>query len=166
VRHTQLLRTCAALVLAAALAACSDGTGAEEPLNDVYVLTTVDGASNPIVIADHTYPSGTRQVYMVEHDSLVFTSATTMDRRLTTAVATLGPDGAPITGVLQLRYEFRGQALRRGKRLIVNYAPAQVPLSPDTFRLRDGNLVRQGPYGVSCDGCAPSRSVEYVYGPR
>lgn len=163
-RHTRFLHTLAALLLAAT-AACADGTGAEEPLNDVYVLATVDGASDPMVIADHTYPSGTRQVYMMAYDSLAFVSATALSRRFTTAVATLGPQG-PITPIVQMRYQYEAQVLRRGRRVIVEYTGLSGDIKPDTFEVRDGNLVKQGPFGVICNGCAPVRSVEYVYSPR
>lgn len=165
-RHTRFLHTCAALLLAAT-AACADGTGAEEPLNDVYVLTTVDGASDPMVIADYTYPSGTRQIYMLAYDSIHFVSATEISRRFATSMATLAADGSPLTPLVRLRYEFYAQLLRRGDQLVVEYAPRQnLALNPDTFQLRGGNLVKQGPFGVNCDGCAPVRSVEYVYSPR
>jgi hypothetical protein len=164
VRHTRFLHTCAALLLAAT-AACADGTGAEEPLNDVYVLATVDGASDPIVIADYTYPSGTRQVYMMAYDSLAFVSATALTRRFTMFVATLGPNG-PITPVIQMQYHYEAQVLRRGRRVIVEYTGVSNDIKPDTFQVRDGNLVKLGPFGVSCGGCEPVRSVEYVYSPR
>lgn len=165
-RYTRFLHTCAAAALLIASAACGDGTGSEEPLSDVYVLTTVDGESDPIVIADHTYPSGTRQVYMLAYDSLRFDSPTSVSRRFLTSMATVDGAGNPLTPLVRLRYEFLGQVLRRGSQLVVEYDAVNLEPNPDTFTLRDGKLVKQGPYGVTCDGCSPVRSVEYVYSPR
>jgi hypothetical protein len=165
VRHTRFLRCAAALALLAT-AACDGGTTAEEPLNDVYSLVTVDGSSDPMVFADHTYPSGTRQIYIMAHDSLRFVSATELSRRFTTVMVTLDSNGTIITPNVIVQYHYAAQALRRGNRIIVEYQAPNANVKPDTFQLRDGNLVRHGPFGASCADCAPVRHVEYVYGPR
>jgi hypothetical protein len=171
VRHTQFLRLCAAAVAVLASAACSGGgeggtTEVEEPLAPTYVLTSIDGTPAPLVVATHTYPSGVRQVYTMLFDSLAFTSPTALRRHIRAAVDSF-EDSKPITPPLVSAYQYQGAVLRRGSRVIVEYANANGDLiKPDTFQLRGPDLVKRGPFGVSCAGCTPVRQVEYVYEPR
>lgn len=170
-RHTQFLRICAAAAALLATAACSGGGegGAmevEEPLATTYVLTSIDGTPAPLVIATHTYSSGVRQVYTMLFDSLAFTSPTALRRHFRAAVDSY-EDAKPITPPLVSAYRYEGLVLRRGRRVIVEYANASGdPIKPDTFELRGTNLVKRGPFGLSCAGCTPVRQVDYLYEPR
>lgn len=164
-RIMQLLRTCAAAAALLACAACEDeATIPLEPLAATYVLATVDGGE-ALVIADHRTQSGIQQLYTMVYDSLTFDSPTTMYRRLRAKVESRDTDGALLPLVTN-GYVYSGRVSRRRDRVIVEYEGALAPVRPDTFTLRNGSLVRMGPFGVACAGCAPVRQVEYVYTPR
>jgi hypothetical protein len=162
VRTTMFLRACAAAAVLLAGAACDGGTEPEAPLASTYVLSTVDG-DDSLVIADHTTGSGIRQLYTMVYDSLTFDSPTTMYRRLRATVESFDPQGTVLPLVTN-GYLYSGQVLRRRNQVVVQYQ-GTTPVKPDTFTLFNGNLVKMGPYGVSCAGCTPVRQVEYVYTP-
>lgn len=165
-RPTQFLRVLALAGLAPVLGACEGGTEPEEPLATTYVLARVDGDARPLVIADQLTPKGVRQVYTMDFDSLSFVSSTRARRRLQASVESIDPSGAPLP-VVTTGYAYFGQVLRRGDRVILEYESRTGDvIKPDTFTLRAANLVKQGPFGVTCEGCVPARRVEYVYEPR
>jgi hypothetical protein len=97
------------------------------------------------------------------YDSLTFDSPTTMYRRLRATVESFDPQGTVLPLVTN-GYLYSGQVLRRRNQVVVQYQ-GTTPVKPDTFTLFNGNLVKMGPYGVSCAGCTPVRQVEYVYTP-
>ena len=153
----------AATVLA--LAACSNGATTEplEPLAESYVLTEVDGAAAPLVIARHTLPSGLVQVYTLAFDTLRFTSEAGGSRHFELRVDTF-QGGAPATPPVITPFIYQTSVLRRRNQLVVEYSGQPgSPLRPDTFTVREGSLVRQGTYGVVCPVCPPVRRVEYLY---
>lgn len=165
-RTTQILRVLALAAALPVLGACNVGTEPEEPLAATYVLSSVDGAAAPLVIADHRTPGGVRQVYSLLYDSLSFQSPTSARRTLRAAVQSTDPTGLRIP-VVEASHAYAGQVMRRGSRVIVEYTSlGGGTAKPDTFTLRDASLVKMGPYGVTCDGCTPVRRVEYVYAPR
>jgi hypothetical protein len=164
VRPTHLLRLFVLAGLLPVLGACSEGTAPEEPLAPAYVLVTVDGASD-LVLADHTTPSGIRQLYTMLYDSLSFESATVARRSLRALAQASDPFGG-LAPVAENGFQYSGRVVRRGERVIVEYDDVQGDeVKPDTFMLRGTTLVKMGPYGVVCAACAPLRSVEYVYLP-
>lgn len=166
VRPTQFLRVFAMAGLVPVMAACEGGTEPLEPLATTYVLARVDGAAQPLVIADQLTPKGVRQVYTMDFDSLSFVSATRARRALRASVESIDPSGSPLP-VVTSGYAYFGQVLRRRDRVILEYeGRAGEPIKPDTFTLRAANLVKMGPFGVTCEGCPPARRVEYVYEPR
>lgn len=166
-RPTQCLRVIAAAGVLLASAACSGGgTEPEAPLAASYALATVDGMPAPLVIAEHTYPSGVRQVYTMLFDSLTFVSPTVLRRSFRATMDTYA-NAQMITPPLEDGSTYPATVLRRGNRVIAEYQASQGPgIKPDTFTVRNGNLVKQGPFGVVCAGCAPARRVEYVYTPQ
>lgn len=167
-RSTQILRTLALAGLLPVLGACNGSTEPEAPLAATYVLASIDGAvaPAPLVIADHRTPGGVRQVYSVVYDSLAFQAPTSLRRVLRAAMESTDPAGARIP-VVVTGHDYSGQFVRRGNRVIVQYIAASGgTVKPDTFQLREGSLVKMGPYGVACNGCTPVRRVEYVYAPQ
>jgi hypothetical protein len=164
VRRMPLVRLFAATAAVLTLSACAEGTAPPEPLSPLYLLTQVEGSTSR-VIAEITYPSGNHQIYTMVFDSLSFASETEARRSFMATVETLGPDGNPIVPPVLAGFSHTAVVTRRGNRLIVGYNTIN-PISPDTFTLKDGNLVKQGPYGVDCEVCEPVRRVEYVYEPR
>lgn len=154
---------CAAALLG--LSACAETLAPPEPLASTYVLAAVDGASDPIVIGDYTYASGTRQVYTLEYDSIQIASPTEARRIFMLTMYTRSHDGA-LVPPLSTRVEHSAWLTRRGDRVIFEYSQATAAIKPDTLTLTDGKLVKQGPFGVRCDGCDPIRRVDYVYEPR
>jgi hypothetical protein len=165
-RSTQILRVLALAGVLPLLAACEGGTEPEAPLAAVYVLASVDGAVAPLVIADHRTPGGVRQVYSLLYDSLSFQSPTSARRALRAIVQSTDPTGARIP-VVESGHDYSGRVVRRGDRVILEYKGiGATTIKPDTFHLRDANLVKMGPYGIACDVCTPVRRVEYVYAPR
>jgi hypothetical protein len=164
VRPTHLLRLFVLAGLLPVLGACSEGTAPEEPLAPAYVLVTVDGAPE-LVLADHTTPSGVRQLYTMLYDSLSFESAT-VARRSLRGLAQSSDAFGQMVPVAENGFQYSGRVLRRGERVIVEYQGLQgSTVKPDTFTLRGTTLVKMGPYGVVCAACAPLRMVEYVYLP-
>jgi hypothetical protein len=154
---------CAAALLA--LAACSESTAPPEPLAPLYVLTSVDGHVAPIIIGEHTYPSGTYQLYTLEYDSIRFGTGTEARRSFQLTMYTRSYDGA-LVPPLETPVVHDARITRRRDRVIFEYDQATAAVKADTFTLKGGNLVKQGPYGVRCDSCDPVRRVEYVYEPR
>lgn len=165
-RPNFLVRTFAALAAVFALGACSgSSTASDEPLSDVYVLTSLNGATDPMVLAEYTYPTGTRQLWLMVYDSLTIASGTEGRRSYEMVMLTYTSDGAsvaPVTTPVSRSAEIS----RRGDRLIFQYDQSSSPIKADTMFLREGKLVKQGPYGVSCTDCTPPSQVEYVYEPR
>lgn len=165
-RSTSLVRACAALAAVITLAACNGGgTSVEEPLSDTYVLTRLNGATDPLLLAEYTYPSGTRVVWLVMFDSVRINSDTRGHRKYEVLMLTESFDGASVAPVLTpiSRSAF---ITRRGDRLVFDYDQTGSPIRSDTMFLRNGNLVKQGPFGVSCTDCTPPARVEYIYEPR
>lgn len=164
VRPTHLLRFLVLAGLLPVLGACSEGTAPEEPLSPAYTLVTVDGAAT-LVLADHTTPSGVRQLYTMLYDSLSFESATVARRSLRAMAEASDPFGRMVP-VAENGFQYSGRVVRRGERVIVEYQGLRgSTVKPDTFTLRGTTLVKMGPYGVECADCAPIRMVEYVYLP-
>lgn len=165
-RPTSIVRTFAAMFAVLALAACNgSSTASEEPLSDVYVLTSLNGATNPMVLAEHTYPSGTRQLWLMVYDSLTIRSNTEGRRHYEMVMLTTTSDGASVAPVTT-PVSRSAQITRRGERLIFEYDQSSSRIKSDTMFLRDGKLVKQGPFGVSCTDCTPPAQVEYIYEPR
>lgn len=165
-RPLTLLPRALAPALALALGACNGATTPDVPLADAYVLATVDGAGEPLVIADHVYASGLRQVYTLTYDSLRFTSDTAGARTFELAVDTF-EGGVRVTPPLRSRFQYATEVSRRGGRVVLFYLTSTgTPLNPDTLAVRGDDLVRIGTYGVVCGECPPLRRVEYVYEPR
>lgn len=162
-RSMPFLRLGSAIGAVLMLAACQGSTEPLEPLSSVYELTQVEG-SRERVIADVTYPSGTRQIYTMVYDSLSFSSEVEGRRSFLAVVETLGADGKPITPPVLAGFAHTAQVTRRRNQVVMAYRTNR-PTSPDTFTITRGNLVKQGPHGVTCDTCAPVRRVEYVYEP-
>ncbi|HEX6368250.1 MAG TPA: hypothetical protein VF006_04925 [Longimicrobium sp.] len=165
-RPNHLVRSCAALAAAVMLAAC-EGTGtiSTDPLSDTYVLTRLNGASDPMVLAEHTYPSGTRQLWLMVYDSITIRSDTEGRRAYEMVMLTYAHDDvsvAPVTTPVARA----ARITRRGDQLIFDYDQSSSPIKADTMTLRGGNLIKQGPFGVSCTACTPPARVEYVYEPR
>lgn len=154
---------CAAALLA--LTACSEPLAPPEPLAPTYVLTAVNGATDPIVIGEHTYPSGTHQLYTLEYDSIQINSETQAQRIFKLTVYTKSHDGVFVPP-LSTRVEHSASITRRRDRVIFEYDQSAATIKADTLTLRNGNLVKQGPFGVSCQACNPIRRVDYVYEPR
>lgn len=148
-----------------ALAACSESTAPPEPLAPLYVLTSVDGHIAPIIIGEHTYPSGTYQVYTLAYDSIRIGSDTEARRKFQLTMYTQSHDGV-LVPPLETPVVHNARITRRRDRVIFEYDQATATVKADTFTVRSGNLVKQGPYGVRCDTCDPVRRVEYVYEPR
>ena len=168
-RPTQFFRIpalSAGAVALLALAACSGESATEppEPLGDTYVLVRVQGTGSPLVIGEHRFSSGTRQVYTLLYDSLTFTSATAGRRSFRVMVESLGATG-PLVPPVFTAIAHSAAVTRRGNRVILNYATSN-PIPPDTFELAGPTLVKQGPFGVQCATCAPLQRVEYVYEAR
>ncbi len=152
-------------VLAASLAlgACDGPTTPAAPIAGTYVLAQVAGVPAPLVIADHTLPSGTRQVYTLLYDTLHFPTDTAGRRVFELSVESF-QGAARITPPLRTRFDYRTRIARRGDRVVLAYESATATaLSPDTFRLRGDGLVRLGSVGVVCGGCPAPRRVEFVY---
>lgn len=165
-RLSPLSRSGAALAAVLALAACGEATAPPEPLASRYVLTRVNGAAEPFVIADYTYPSGTRQVWLMTYDTLAIRSDTDGRRSFLMTMFTASFDGATVPPLLT-RFKRDAQVSRTGDRVVFDYyEQSGSPFKPDTLYLRDGKLVKQGPYGVSCADCPPPAQVEYIYEPR
>ena len=162
-RFPRLTGAAAALLL---LAACGGESTTEppEPLGDLYVLVKVQGASDPLIIGEHRFTSGTRQIYTLLYDSLKFTSETQGRRSFRVMVETLDAEGAIVPPVFS-SIAHGATITRRGDRVILSYATIN-PIPPDTFDLSGPTLVKQGPFGVQCATCAPLRRVEYVYEAR
>jgi hypothetical protein len=166
VRPHPLLRLGAALMAVFALAACEGSTTPEDPLASTYVLTRLNGAVDPMILADYTYPSGTRAVWVVLYDSIHITSTNEGQRKYEVLMVTEAVDGATVAPVLT-PISRRASITRRGERLIFDYDQTGSRIKADTMVLREGALVKQGPFGVSCgENCAPPPRVEYVYEPR
>ncbi|HEY0015254.1 MAG TPA: hypothetical protein VGC13_03005 [Longimicrobium sp.] len=163
-RSMPLLRLGSAIWAVLTLAACQGSTEPLEPLSPVYELTLVEGSPDR-VIAEVTYPSGTHQIYTMVYDSLSFISEVEGRRSFLAVVETLGADGRPLTPPVLAGFAHTARVTRRRNRVIMAYRTNR-PTSPDTFTITRGNLVKQGPHGVTCDTCAPVRRVEYVYEPR
>jgi hypothetical protein len=159
-----LVRTCAALLAALAMAACNGGTTAPDPLASTYVLTRVQGSGSPLVIGEFTHASGTRQIYTMVFDSLTFTSETSGRRSFMVVIETIGSEGSVVPPIWT-PVSHATHVTRSGDQLVMEYNTA-TPIKPDTFTVEGGNLVKQGPYGVICPTCAPLQRVEYVYEPR
>lgn len=118
------------------------------------------------MIATHTYPSGIKQVYTMLFDSLTFASPTVLRRTFLAAMDTY-ENSRMITPPLVDGSSYPGHVVRRGRRVIAEYQDSLgVPIKPDTFTVRNGSLVKYGPFGVACPTCMPVRPVEYVYEPR
>lgn len=165
-RPTALLRLGAMMVALFALAACQGSTTPEDPLANVYVLTRLNGAGDPLILARHTYPSGTRQVWVVTYDTLRIQSNTQGQRNYEVLMVTESFDGATVAPVVT-PISRSARLVRRGDRVIFEYDQSSSRTRPDTMFLReDGALVMQGPFGVSCADCPPPPRVEYVYEPR
>lgn len=165
-RSTPILRVLALAGALPLLGACDGATEPPAPLAATYVLSSVDGAAAPLVIADHRTPTGVRQVYSLLYDSLSFSSPTSARRALRAIVQSTDPSGVRIP-VVESGHDYAGRVTRRGDRVILEYTTVSgSSVKPDTFRLRDASLVKFGPYGVACDVCTPVRRVEYVYEPR
>jgi hypothetical protein len=166
VRSHPMLRPGAMLLAAFALSSCEGSTTPQEPLANVYVLTRLNGAVDPMILADHTYPSGTRAVWVVTYDTIRISSSTEGLRKYEVLMVTEAVDGVTVAPVLT-PISRKAYITRRGERLIFEYDQTGSPIKPDTMVLRDGNLIKQGPFGVSCGtNCAPPPRVEYVYEPR
>lgn len=151
------------LALLLALSACGGTTGPSLPLAGTYVLARVDGAGEPLVIARRDLASGERQLYLLTYDTLGFTADTVGTRKFELRVETLRGT-QPTLPPLRTPFAYTTSVRRRGDRVVVRYASAGGPaLAPDTFTVRGTDLLRQGPFGVVCDGCPPPRRVEYVY---
>ena len=165
-RPHSLLKLGTALMAAFALSACEGSTTPEEPLANVYVLTRLNGAVDPMILADHTYPSGTRAVWVVMYDSIRISSNTEGQRKYEVLMLTEAVDGATVAPVIT-PISRKAFISRRGERLIFEYDQTGSRIKSDTMVLRDGNLIKQGPFGVSCGtDCAPPPRVEYIYEPR
>ena len=165
-RPTQSLRILAAAGALLAAAACGSGTEPEEPLAATYVLVSVGGTPAPLVIATHSYPSGIKQVYTMLFDSLTFSSPTVLRRTFLASMDTY-EHSRMITPPLVDGSSYPGDVVRRGRRVIAAYRDTTgLPIKPDTFTVRNGSLVKYGPFGVGCPTCTPVRHVEYVYDPR
>lgn len=166
-RPNSLLRSFAAVAAALALAACEGGGGTitTDPLSDTYVLTSLNGASEPMVLAQYTYPSGTRQLWLMVYDSITITSDTEGRRSYEMVMLTDSHDGASVAPVTTPVSRL-ARITRRGERLIFDYDQSSSRIKPDTMVLANGKLIKQGPYGVSCTDCEPPAKVEYVYEPR
>jgi hypothetical protein len=147
------------------LAACSQSTEPSEPLAPVYLLTSVNGTDGQIVIGEHTYPSGTYQLYTLSYDSIQIGSGSQARRSFQITMYTRSHDGALVLPLVTPVVHM-AQITRRGKRVIFEYNQDKAAVKADTFSLENGNLVKQGPYGVRCDTCNPVRRVKYVYEPR
>lgn len=147
------------------LAACNGSTTASEPLAPVYLLTSVDGTDGQIVIGEHTYPSGTYQLYTLSYDSIQIGTGSQARRSFELTMYTRSYDGA-LVPPLVTPVVHMAQITRRGNRVIFEYDQEVAAIKADTFTLENGNLVKQGPYGVRCDTCDPVRRVKYVYEPR
>jgi hypothetical protein len=166
VRSHSLLRLGAALMAAFALSACEGSTTPEDPLASTYVLTRLNGAVDPMILAEHTYPSGTRAVWVVIYDSIRISSNTAGQRKYEVLMVTESFDGATVAPVIT-PISRKANITRRGERLIFDYDQTGSRIRSDTMVLREGNLVKQGPFGVSCgDNCTPPPRVEYIYEPR
>lgn len=147
------------------LAACGESiTEPPEPLADTYVLVQVQGAGSPLVIGEHQFASGTRQIYTLLYDSLTFTSETQGRRSFRVMVETRDATG-PIVPAVFSSISHGATITRRGSRVILGYNTSS-PIAPDTFELAGSTLVKQGPFGVQCATCAPLRRVQYVYEAR
>lgn len=155
----------AGLAALLALAACSQSTGPSEPLAPVYLLTSVDGTDGQIVIGEHTYPSGTYQRYTLSYDSIQIGTGTQARRSFQLTMYTQSHDGV-LVPPLVTPVVHTAQITRRGDRVIFAYDQEKATVKADTFTLENGNLVKQGPYGVVCGTCDPVRRVKYVYEPR
>lgn len=155
----------AGLAALLALAACSQSTEPPEPLGPVYLLTSVDGTDGQIVIGEHTYPSGTYQLYTLSYDSIQIGSGTQARRSFQLTMYTRSHDGV-LVPPLVTPVVHMAQITRRGDRVIFEYDQEVAVVKADTFTVENGNLVKQGPYGVRCDACDPVRRVKYVYEPR
>ncbi|HEX5872907.1 MAG TPA: hypothetical protein VFY65_20890 [Longimicrobium sp.] len=159
-------RSFAAVAAALALAACEGGgTIDTDPLSDTYVLTSLNGATDPMVLAEYTYPSGTRQLWLMVYDSVTISSDTEGRRSYEMVMLTYAHDNvsvAPVTTPVSKS----ARITRRGERLIFEYDQSSSRIKADTMVLVDGKLIKQGPYGVSCTDCVAPAKVEYVYEPR
>lgn len=166
-RPTRFSQGCAAVLAALAMAACNGGgTTPAEPLDDLYVLTSLNGATNPMVLAEYTYPSGTRTVWLMQYDSVRITSDTQGHRRYEVLMLTAAHDGASVAPV-STPVSRAARIFRRGDKVIFDYDQTGSPVKSDTMFVRGRNLVKQGPFGVACTGnCTPPPQVEYVYEPR
>lgn len=161
----RIWRLAAAAVLTA-LAACSESTAEpEEPLASRYLLTRLGTTSDPMVVGEHTYASGTYQVYTMAYDSLTLGAGAQARRSYMMVMFTRSHDGASVAP-LALPVARNARVIRQGQRVIFEYDQTASRMRPDTFAIRGTNLVKQGPYGVVCSGCPPVRQVEYVYVPR
>jgi hypothetical protein len=155
----------AGLAALLALAACSQSTEPSEPLAPVYLLTSVDGTDGQIVIGEHTYPSGTYQLYTLSYDSIQIGTGSQARRSFELTMYTRSYDGA-LVPPLVTPVVHMAQITRRGNRVIFAYDQEKAVVKADTFTLENGNLVKHGPYGVVCATCEPVRRVKYVYEPR
>ena len=155
----------AGLAALLALAACSQSTEPSEPLAPVYLLTSVGGTDGQIVIGEHTYPSGTYQLYTLSYDSIQIGSASQARRSFQLTMYTQSHDGARVPPLITPVVHM-AQITRRGARVIFEYDQEAAAIKADTFTLENGKLVKQGPYGVVCGTCDPVRRVKYVYDPR
>jgi hypothetical protein len=161
-RFPRLAGAAAALLV---LAACGESvTEPPEPLSNTYVLVRVQGTGSPLIIGEHQFTSGTRQIYTLLYDSLTFTSETQGRRSFRVMVETLDAEGAVVLPVFA-SIAHGATITRSGGRVILSYATSN-PIPPDTFELDGPTLVKQGPFGVQCPTCAPLRRVEYVYEAR
>jgi hypothetical protein len=153
-------------VAALLLAACEGESLTEppEPLSPRYVLVQVQGTGNPLVIGQHQFASGNRQVYTLMYDSLIFTSETEGRRKFRVMVETLDAAG-PIVPPVFSSVAHSANITRRGNRVILHYNTSN-PIPPDTFEMAGPTLVKQGPFGVQCATCEPLRRVEYIYEAR
>lgn len=163
--HPRIRRAFCAAAGVLALAACSDPAAPPEPMSTQYVLTSVGANSNPMVLGEHTLPSGTHQLYFMAYDTLQFPSPDRGRRSFAVVVYTRAHDGVSVMPLMTTVVRSTS-VTRRGNRIVVTYDPSASPMKPDTFDLRGGKLVKLGPYGVICDGCAATTRVEYVYEPR
>lgn len=162
---SRIRRLLGALVLPM-LAACSESSAApEEPLASRYLLTRVGTTSGPIVIGEHTYASGTYQVYTMAYDSITLGAGAQARRSYMLVMFTRAHDGASVAPVA-IPVARDARVIRRGERVIFEYDQILSRTKADTFTLRGTSLVKQGPYGVVCNGCPPVQQVEYVYVPN
>ena len=157
-------RFASAVLLALALASCADGT-APDVLTGSYALATIRGVPAPLVLWEATLENGNRQRQVMDHDSLRFTSDSTLQRSWHRSWHELYPDGTPVHAPTWEGRSFPSFYEREGNRIVVRADRRYAFFAPDTFYVRGQTLVRTEWTHEPCAGCPPPVVAEFVYEP-